>query len=83
MSERASVRQRLKDGWMAIIGRFGASQTLVILGLVYTFVFGPVSLVLGLLRQDPLHKRWQRADSSAWSEADSAEPDLERAKLTS
>lgn len=83
MSAEASVGARLKGGWLAIIGRFGSSQTLVILALTYALVIGPAGLISALLRRDLLHKRWRRADASAWDEADSAKPDLERAKLLS
>ncbi len=67
---------------MAIAGRFGYVQTLVILALVYGVLIGPVGLVLAAARRDPLDKRQLRATGSAWQEADSAAPDLERAKLT-
>ena len=83
MSAGAPVGTRLKEGWMAIIGRFGASQTLVILALTYTFVIGPAGLISSLLRRDLLSKRWGRGDGSAWQDSESAKPDLERAKLLS
>ena len=83
MGQQGSVGARLKDGWMGIIARFGASQTLVILGLTYLFVIGPVGLGGLLIGRDLLHKRWKRREASAWDEADSAKPDLERAKLLS
>ena len=83
MSEGASVAARLKAGWMAIIGRFTACQTLVVLGLTYAFVIGPMGLGGRLIGKDLLHKRWRRDDGSAWDESDAAKPDLERAKLLS
>ena len=75
--------RRLLAGWMAITVRFGFTQTLVILALFYALLIGPVALVLGLARRDLLERRGLRAEGSAWHDADSAEPDLERAKLTS
>ena len=35
------VWRRLLDGWMAIAGRFGFVQTLVILALFYAVLIGP------------------------------------------
>jgi hypothetical protein len=78
-----SLGRRLLDGWTRIAGRFGSVQTLVILALFYLVLIGPVSLVQTLARRDPLQKRGLNADGSAWNEADTAKPDLERAKLTS
>jgi hypothetical protein len=43
-------------------------------------VLGPVSLVLYALRRDFLKRRELRVPGSAWSEADTAGADLERAK---
>ena len=74
--------RRLLAGWYAIAGRFGAVQTLVILALFYVVLIGPVSVGLAVGRRDPLQKRALDADRSAWNDADTAEPSLERAKLT-
>jgi len=74
--------RRLLAGWQAIAGRFGAVQTLVILALFYVALIGPVSIVTFVARRDLLHKRGLGADGSAWLDADSTAPDLERAKLT-
>jgi hypothetical protein len=75
--------RRLLAGWMAITARFGFAQTLVILALTYALVIGPVALAFGLARRDLLERRGLRAGGSAWHDADSAAPDLERARLTS
>jgi hypothetical protein len=73
--------RRLYLGWLAIAARFGESQTLVVLGLVYALVIGPVALGLAAARRDLLHKRGLGGQGSAWSEADTeSRPDLERAK---
>ncbi len=80
---RVSPGRRLLNGWMAITGRFGFVQTLVILGLFYTFVIGPVAAGVALARQDLLGKRGLREGETAWRDADTAKPDLERAKLSS
>jgi hypothetical protein len=53
-------------GWAAITARFGFVQT----------------LGATLARRDLLDKRRFRSGGTAWQEADSAKPDLERAKLT-
>jgi hypothetical protein len=75
--------RRLLAGWMAITARFGFTQTLVILTLFYGLLLGPVALVMGLARRDLLERRRLRAGGSAWHDADSAKPDLERARLAS
>lgn len=75
--------RRLLAGWIAISARFGASQTLVILAFLYVALFGPVALALRLARRDLLERRGLRSGGSAWREADSARPDLERARLAS
>ena len=75
--------RKLGRGWMAIVGRFGFCQTLVILALFYAVLIGPVALALALGRRDYLDKRSAREGGSAWREADTAKPDLERAKLLS
>ncbi len=78
-----SPGRRLLSGWMAIAGRFGFVQTLVILGLFYIFMIGPVAAGATLARQDLLGKRGLRVGGTAWRDADTAKPDLERAKLSS
>lgn len=77
------LHRRLLDGWGAIVARFGFVQTLVILALFYALLLGPVGLGMRLARRDLLHKRGLRSEGTAWSDADSAKPDLERAKLAS
>ncbi len=79
----ASLGRRLLNGWMAIAGRFGAIQTLMILSMTYVLLIGPVGLALAIGRSDPLAKRGLKAVGSAWLDADTAKPDLERAKLLS
>ena len=78
-----SLGRRLLDGWMAIAGRFGFVQTMMILVLTYTVVIGPFALAISLFRGDLLAKRGLGLKETAWQDADSAEPDLERAKLLS
>jgi len=82
--ERApSLGRRLVNGWMVIAGRFGSVQTLMILTMTYVLLIGPVGLALAIGRNDPLGKRGLKAVESAWLDADTAKPDLERAKLLS
>jgi hypothetical protein len=75
--------RRFTGGWMAIVARFGFAQTLVILAMFYALLLGPVALILGLARRDLLERRGLRTGGSAWRDADSAAPDLERARLAS
>jgi hypothetical protein len=77
------LHRRLLAGWVAIAERFGFSQTLVILTLFYAILIGPVSLAARLARRDLLDKRGHGAPGTAWRDADSARPDLERARLLS
>lgn len=72
--------RRLLNGWMAIVARFGFVQTGVILAIFYALLIGPVALVGVLTRRDLLDKRTLRMSGTAWLDADSAQPDLERAK---
>ncbi len=78
-----SVGRRLINGWMTIAGRFSSTQTLMILVMTYVLVIGPVGLVLAIGRSDPLAKRGLKVAQSVWLDADTAKPDLERAKLLS
>src|SRR4030095_9120857 len=45
MTEPTPLWRRLLAGWMAIAEHFGSVQTLVLLGVIYVFVIGPVSLI--------------------------------------
>ncbi len=78
-----AVLRRLGAGWLAIAGRFGEAQTLVILGLLYALVIGPTGLAVAAARRDYLGRKDLGRQGSAWLESDSAKPDLERAKLLS
>ncbi len=80
MSEKQAIWRRLYAGWLEIAARFGEVQTLLVVTMAYTLVLGPLALVLFALRRDLLHKRGLRVPGSAWSEADSASADLERAR---
>jgi len=76
-----SFFSRLRTGWLEIAAAFAEVQTLIILVVAYVVAIGPVALIMGVSRQDPLHKRLLRVVGSAWNPADSvASPDLERAK---
>ena len=78
-----SLGRRLVNGWMTIAGRFGSVQTLMILVMTYVLVIGLGALGFVIFRNDPLAKRGVKAVGSAWLNADTAKPDLERAKLLS
>ncbi|MEN8182348.1 MAG: hypothetical protein ABFS46_07415 [Myxococcota bacterium] len=79
-SATPSFGRRLLEGWLEVAVRFGEVQTLVLLGLVYFFVIGPMSMVAALARRDFLAKRSLREPGSAWQEADTTAGDLERSK---
>jgi len=81
--ETLSPARQLLNGWMAIAGRFGYVQTLMILVLTYAMLIGPFGLGIAIFRGDLLDKRGLKHAGSAWQDADSAKPDLERAKLLS
>jgi hypothetical protein len=82
VSARPSLRRRLLDGWLAIAAAFGEVQTLVLMFVIYFGVMGPFALAISAGRGDLLGKRGLRQPGSAWRPADSASPDLERAKHT-
>jgi hypothetical protein len=76
-----SFLARLRAGWLEIAAAFAEVQTLIILVVAYVIAIGPMALIMGVSRQDLLHKRVLRAAGSAWNAADSvSNPDLERAK---
>jgi len=77
-AKRKPFYRRLYEGWLVIAGHFGEVQTTVILFFSYVFAIGPVALVMQ--RKDLLHKKGLRQGDSAWMDADSTMPDLERAK---
>ena len=83
MTEAVGTWRRLREGWMAIAARFGAVQTLLLMALFYAILIGPMGLGCALARRDFLGRRGLRESGSAWRGADSAKPDLERAKLLS
>ena len=80
MNERKSkpFYRRFYEAWLAIAGHFGEVQTTVILFFSYVLAIGPAALVMG--RKDPLNKKALGGGTTAWTDADSTLPDLERAK---
>ena len=80
MSERTSkaFHRRFYEAWLAIAGHFGEVQTTVILFFSYVFAIGPAAIVMA--RKDLLHKKELGGDATAWTDAESTLPDLERAK---
>jgi hypothetical protein len=72
--------RRLLDGWLVIAAHFGEIQTLVLLGLIYTLVIGPASLVSRAVGSDFLSKRGLGDPGSAWRKADTRPPDLDTLK---
>ena len=83
MATEAPVWRRLLSGWAAIAGRFGFVQTLLLLAIFYALLIGPIWTATTLARRDFLARRGFGAAGSAWRDADTAEPGLERAKLLS
>jgi hypothetical protein len=75
-----TLLRRLLAGWTTLAGHFGFVQTLVLVGFFYVALVGPVALVMRGLGRDLLDKRMRDADGTAWRDADSAAPDLERAQ---
>lgn len=82
-SDPTPLWRTLLNGWMAIAGRFGSVQTLLILVLFYLTLIGPVSIIQAVARRDQLAKRGLWKKDSAWQESESGGNDLERAKLLS
>ncbi len=73
----------LLNGWLAIAGRFGGVQTLLLLVLFYVVLIGPASILQAIGRRDQLDKRALWKKESAWRESETGGNDLERAKLLS
>jgi hypothetical protein len=76
-----SVLRQLYRGWMGIAGRFGGIQTMVLLAFFYVFLVGPVAGFSRLSGRDYLQRSPLDRQQSAWRDAESSPPDLERAKL--
>jgi len=77
-AETRPLHRTLYEGWMRIVGRFAFVQTLVILSIFYALLIGPWGWGATLLRRDLLDKKALRGEGSAWREADSVKPSLER-----
>jgi len=82
-SEQENPGRRLLGGWAAVADRFGAVQTLVVLGVFYGLLIGPLALASRLSARDHLRKRPLASGETGWCAADSAPADLDRARLTS
>ena len=82
MNENPSFLRRILAAWLEVAARFGEVQTLVLMFLIYGFVIGPMAIGISVARKDLLAKRGLGETGSAWSDADTAPPDLERAKHT-
>jgi len=80
MMDRKPFGRRLYEGWLVIAGRFAHVQTLVILSFFYAFMMGPFASAIALGRGDLLAKRGLRAPGSAWREAETTAPEIERAR---
>jgi hypothetical protein len=80
MSEtpRPPFYRRLYEAWLVITGHFGEVQTHVILFFSYVLAIGPAALFMA--RKDLLNKKQLDPGATAWNDADSTLPDLERAK---
>lgn len=83
MAREASIWRRLLDGWMAVAGRFGFVQTVMMLVLFYVLLIGPAWMFTSLARRDFLKKGGLRTPGSVWNDSESSGSDLERAKLLS
>lgn len=81
--EQVPLWRRLLNGWMAVAGRFGSVQTLLLLVLFYLVLIGPVSILQAFGRRDQLDKRTLWKKETAWHQSESGGTDLERAKLLS
>ena len=65
-SEQTPLWRTLLNGWMAIAGRFGGVQTLLILVIFYLVLIGPISLFSLVGRRDQLDKRALGRKETAW-----------------
>ena len=81
--DQTPLWRTLLNGWMAIAGRFGGVQTLMLLVIFYLLLIGPISIFQAAGRRDQLDKRGLWRKETAWQESDTGGNDLERAKLES
>ena len=63
--------------WMRLAAVLGWINTRILLGVVFFFVLFPVSLVMRMLRKDPLDRSWQEKEPTYWKtySSDSTLPD--------
>jgi len=67
------------SGIKAFSKKLAYVQAIIILTLFYFLVIGPFSVVLRLLGQDLLNKKWRDKKTSSWIRKDKVEINLENA----
>lgn len=70
----------LKAGWMKFAEALGWFNTRLLLGLTYIVIIGPISIILFILRKDPLRKRLSRKQESYWINKKPVDHSLDAAK---
>ena len=51
-------------GWKKVAAKIAAVQTFILLLIIFTFVLGPIALLMRLLRRDPM--RFPREAGTFW-----------------
>jgi len=75
-----TVWTHIKKGWMKFAEVLGWVNTRLLLGLTYIIILGPISLIMLILRKDPLRKRMNKRATTYWISKAPADNSLEAAK---
>lgn len=59
--------------WMKLVAVLAWINTRLILTVVFFLVFTPVGIILRLLRNDPLERKFEKKGSSYWKEKERRE----------
>jgi hypothetical protein len=71
--------ERFYRGWMAFARALGHANTILLLSVFYIVVIGPASLVVRILRKDPLRRRLRPA-ASYWLDKEQDAHSLENVR---
>ncbi len=78
----AAALRRAWTQWKRFAAWIGKWNTRLLLTVTYFLAMGPISVMLRLLRKNPLEKRWRRGQS-AWKKIDTGELTLEQSRYQS
>ena len=64
------MRRTLYLGWMYAVYPLGWLMSHLLLGLIYYVMFTAVGMIMRLIRRDPMHRKFDRAATTYWTEHD-------------